>query len=106
MLEKFAGDILVGPVFAGQFQRDRQHIEAIHAHPTGAVGLFDMAAGRQRGAAVEDADIVQAEKPALKDVLALGVFAIDPPGKIQQQLMKHALEKRRSPTPLRFFSIL
>ena len=52
-----------------------------------------MAARRQRLAAVEDADIVEAEKTALKDVAALGVLAVDPPGEIQHQLVENAPEK-------------
>ena len=52
-----------------------------------------MPAGGQRRAAVEDADVVEAEEPALKDVAALGVFAVHPPGEVQQQLVKDALEE-------------
>ena len=44
-------------------------------------------------AAVEHADVVQTEKAALKNVPALLVLAVDPPGEIQQQLVKHAFEK-------------
>ena len=68
MLEELAGDIFVGGIVLGEFQRDRQHVETIHAHPAGAVGLLDMSAGGQRLAAVEDADIVEAEKAALENV--------------------------------------
>ena len=65
----------------------------VHRHPAGAVGLLDVAAGGQRRAAVEDADIVQAQEAALKDVLALGILAVDPPGEVQQQLVEHALQE-------------
>ena len=47
--------------------RFRQYI----AIQLGAVGLVDEAAGRQRRAAVEHADVVQAEEAALEDVAAL-----------------------------------
>ncbi len=93
MLEELAGDVFVGAVVAGQFERDRQHIQAVHTHPAGRIRLFDVAAGRQRRAPVENPDVIEAEKPALKDVLALGVFAIHPPGKIQQQFVKNAFQK-------------
>src|SRR4029079_13634279 len=43
--------------------------------------------------AVEDADVVQPEKPALENISAVRIFAIDPPREIQQQLLKHPLEK-------------
>ena len=37
VLEELAGDILVSGVMLGQLQGDRQHVEAVHAHPTRAV---------------------------------------------------------------------
>ncbi len=52
-----------------------------------------MAAGREGGRAVEDADVVQAEETALEDVLPLQVLAVDPPGEVQQELLEHALEE-------------
>ena len=48
---------------------------------------------RKRLAAVEDADVVQTEKAALKDVSSLGILAIHPPGEIQQQFLKNPLKK-------------
>ena len=48
VLEELAGDVLVGGVVARQFQRDGQHVQAVHGHPAGAVGLLDDAAGGQR----------------------------------------------------------
>ena len=93
MLEKFGRDVLIDPVVLRQFQRDAHEVQAIHRHPARAVGLVDEAAGRQRLAAVEHADVVQAEKAALKNVPALRVLAVDPPGEIQQQLVKDAFEK-------------
>ena len=50
-------------------------------------------AGGKRLAAVEDADIVETEKAALKNVSALGILAVHPPGEIQQQFLKNPLEK-------------
>src|SRR5262245_948404 len=52
-----------------------------------------MAAGGQWRAAIEHADIVQAAKAALKDIAAFGVLSIDPPGEIEQQLLKNPLEE-------------
>ena len=63
---------------------------AIHAVPS---DWLIVAAGRQRRAAVEDADIVEPEKPALEDVAALGVLAVHPPGEIQHQLVEDAFEE-------------
>ena len=52
-----------------------------------------MAAGGERGAAVEDADVVEAEKASLEDVLAEAVLAIRPPGEVQHQLVERRPEE-------------
>ena len=93
MLEKFGGDVFVDMVVLRQFERDAQQVQAIHRHPARAVGLVDETAGGQRLAAVEHADVVEAEKAALKNIPALRVLAVDPPGEIQQQLVKDAFQK-------------
>src|SRR5215211_5981677 len=43
--------------------------------------------------AIEDTDVVETEKAALKNIHSVCVFAIDPPREIQQQLLKHPLEE-------------
>src|SRR5215468_10121465 len=47
-----------------------------------------MAAGRQWLVAVEHRDVVESEKPALKQIAAASVFAIDPPRE-RQELFLH-----------------
>src|SRR5271170_108070 len=47
-----------------------------------------MAARRQGRASVENSDVVEAEEAALKDVHAFGIFTVNPPGEVQQQLME------------------
>ena len=94
-------------VLARELERDREHVQAVHPHPARAVGLLEVAAGRQRRAAVEDADVVEAEEAALEDVLALGVLAVHPPGEVEQQLVEDALEEPAvAPRRVRFASIL
>ena len=93
VLEELRGDVLVGRVLLGQLERDREHVEAVHRHPRGAVGLLDLAAPRQWRRAIEEPDVVEAEEAALEDVLALGVLAVDPPGEVQQQLVEDPLEE-------------
>src|SRR5262245_1262585 len=93
MLEEFARYVFVGGVLARQLQRDGQHIETVHAHPTGCVRLLDVAAGWQRCAAVEDADIVETEEATLKNISALSVFAIHPPGEVEQEFLEDAFQK-------------
>ncbi len=68
VLEEFGRDVLVDRIVLRQFQRDAHQVQAIHRHPARAVGLVDVAAGRQRRAAVEDADVVEAEEAALENL--------------------------------------
>src|SRR5207249_5617873 len=93
VLPEFAGDILIGRIFAGQLHGDSQEIQRIHGHPAGAVRLFNVAAGRQGSAAVEDSNVVEAQESALEDVHSVGVLAIDPPGEIEQQLVEDTFQK-------------
>jgi len=93
MLPELAGHILVSGIVARQFQRNGQQVETVHAHPPRAVGLLDEAAAGQGRAAVEHTDVVEAQKSALEDIAPLGVFAIHPPGEIEQQLVKDAFQE-------------
>ena len=56
------GYVLTDVVVHRQFQRDPQEIERVHRHRRGAVGLVDMAPGRQRLRAIEHADVVQTQE--------------------------------------------
>ena len=71
MLEKFRGDFFVNVVVRREFQSDSHQVQAVHRHPAGAVRLVDVAARGQRSAAIEDADVIQAEEAALENVAAL-----------------------------------
>ena len=93
VLPEFTGHVLVSRVLAGQLERNRQQIQAIHRHPTCAVRLFQVATSRQRLAAIEHTNVVESEKAAFENVVAFRVFAIDPPGEIQHQFVKDAFEK-------------
>src|SRR5260370_14198071 len=93
MLEELAGDVFVSRILFRQLQSDGQHVQAIHTHPTGSVRLFEVASGGKWRGAVKDSDIVEAEKSALKNVCAVRVLAVYPPGKIQQQLVKNFFEE-------------
>ena len=94
VLEEFGRDVFIDMVVAGELERDTHQIERVHRHPAGAIGLIDVAAGRQLGAAIEDPDIIEAEEAALKNIASFGVLAVHPPGEIQGQLVEHAFEKR------------
>ncbi len=93
LLVNLDGDGFVIRVLGRQLQRHHRHVQGEHRHPAGGVGLLEGVAGRQRVGAVEHRDVVQAEKTALEHVVALAVLAIDPPGVVQQQLVKHPFEK-------------
>src|SRR5262249_36261480 len=86
MLPKLASSVLIGRVIAREFERDRHQIETVHPHPAGAVRLFDEPAGWQRSASIKYADVVEAKEPALEDVPALRILAVDPPREVEQQL--------------------
>ena len=99
MLGKLQCQILVSRVMQGQLQRDLKHILAKQRHPGRSIRLFQITSGGQRCAAVEDPDIVQAQKTAFKDIAAGPVFAVDPPGKIEHQFLKGLFQKSKSPFP-------
>ena len=73
--------------------RSRIISSAKNAHPARGVGLIDVAAGRQRRAAVENPDVVQAQEAALKDIVARMVLTVDPPGEVQQHFLEDPFEK-------------
>ena len=93
MLRKFEDHVLVGAVVAGELDRELEHVLREERHPGRAVRLLQVASRRQRGAAVEDADVVEAEKAALEHVLAEAVLAVHPPGEVQHELVEGRLEK-------------
>src|SRR5689334_19769840 len=93
MLEKFGGYIFISGLCTGEFERYRQHVQAVHAHPGRSVGLLDKCTIRKSSTAVKNPDIIQAEKTTLEDVFTVPVFAVYPPGKVQQQFLENTLQK-------------
>ena len=93
MLEEFGRDIFVNRILARELERDAHHVQAKHSHPAGAVALLEMAAVGQRRAPIEDADVIEPEKAALENILALGIFAVHPPGESDQQFVEDGFEK-------------
>src|SRR4030095_16542034 len=76
-----------------EFERDAHEVERIHRHPRGAIGLVDEAARGQRSAAVEAADVVEAEEAALKNIPALCVLPVHPPSEVEHELVENAFEE-------------
>src|SRR5690349_7559714 len=97
MFEEFAGNVLIRRVERGQVQSDFEHVQAVHGHPTRTVGLFEQPAAGERRAAIENANVIETEEAAFKNVGAFRVFSIDPPGEVHEQLVEDALEKRKIP---------
>ena len=93
LLEGLDGDILVVLIFDRQFERHHRHVEREHRYPAGGIGLLQAVARRQRLRPVDDRDVVEAEKAAFEDVITVGILAVDPPGVIQQQLVKDPLQE-------------
>src|ERR1700744_4743401 len=56
-----------------------------------------MAASGQRRAAVEDADVIEPEETAFKEVVAKAVLPVHPPTEVQHQLGKGALKEINVP---------
>ena len=86
-------------IVVGQFDGHREHHQAVRRHPRGAVGLQQQHARRQRLRAIEQADVVHSQKPAAEQIAAGVIFAIHPPGEIDQQFLKAAGEKQAIALP-------
>src|SRR5215469_7713564 len=92
MLEKLDAHVYVGWSDERQLHTDFEHVLAKDRHPGGAVRLLQIAAGRQRRAAVEDSDVVQSQEAALEGVVAGAVLAVHPPREVKNQLVEGAIE--------------
>ena len=77
----------------GELESNLNHILAEQGDPSRAIGLLQMTAGWQRRTAVEDADIVEPEKPALEEASAEAVLAVHPPTEIRRQPAEHPLQE-------------
>ena len=101
--EEFLGEIDISRISHRQLGADLEHVLAEERHPGGAIGLFQVAAGRQRRRAVEDPDIVQPQESPFEGIVSGTIFAVDPPGEVKQQLVETALEPGQVSLPaLRF----
>ena len=88
MLGKLHGHVFVDGIVRRQLHGDLEHVLAEQRDPCRTVSLLQVSTGGQRSAAVEDADIVQAQKTAFEEVFAKAVFAVHPPAEVQHQLCK------------------
>ena len=92
VLGELEDHVLVDGIVPGQLDGDAEHALGVERHPRRAVGLLEVAAGGQRRAAVEHADVVESEEAALEHVASRRVLAVDPPGEVHEQLLERALQ--------------
>ena len=52
-----------------------------------------MAAIGERGAAIEDADVIKPEESAFENIFAFRIFPIHPPGKGEEQFVEDCFQK-------------
>ena len=92
VLQELRCQALVDGILLRQFQRDPHHRQGKHPHPPGRVGLFKRGTVLELLAAVEDADVVEAEKAPLEHIVAVAIDLVHPAGEIQQQLVVAPLQ--------------
>ena len=93
VVEELGREFLKDRVADRQLQGDSHQRKGIRRDPGGAVRLIQHRPRRQRLAAIEDADVVEPEKTALEHIAAGHVFAVHPPGEVEHQLVKDALQE-------------
>src|SRR5438045_9076025 len=101
MLEELRGHVFVNRIGMCEFQRHGKHREAIESHPGGSVRLLEESASWQRLRTIEHADVIEPEETAGEKIVAFGVFAVHPPGEIEQQLLECAFKKSAITLPAR-----
>src|SRR5256885_8246474 len=101
MFEEFRGHVFVNRIGLCELERHGKHREAIKSHPGGSVRLLEESASWQRLRTIENADVIEPEKTAGEKIVAFGVFAVHPPGEIEQQLLECAFKKRGVPLAAR-----
>src|SRR5690348_14319339 len=103
MFEEFGGGIFKRLVVYGNLEGHVHHVQCIHAHPAGAISVLQLHISMYEVAAVEYADIIQAKESTLEHIVTVRVLTIDPPGKIDDELLKDAFQKSDSPFTGLFF---
>jgi len=99
MLHEFGRQVLIGRIALHQLHADFEHVLTEERHPCSRVGLFEIAPGRQWRAAIEDANVVEAQEAALEKVLAEPVLAVCPPSEIQRERGEDACQELQIRVP-------
>ena len=82
VLKELRSHVFVDATTLSKLQTDVQHVKAVETHPSCAVGLLQDTTSGQRIRSVENTNVVESQETTLKDVLSVGIFAVDPPCKI------------------------
>eukprot|EP00659_Diplonema_papillatum_P003495 gene3494-biopygen3434 len=93
VLKELHRDIHIHDIALGQLQTDTHQVQRVRRNPRCAVRLVQLITRRQISRAIEQRNVVQPKKSALEQVAALGVLTVNPPGKIQQQLVEDPLQE-------------
>src|ERR1017187_1315346 len=91
MLKEFCSCIFKSLIYHSNFQRHIHHVQSIHRHPACAISLLQYLVAGYFNAPVKHTDIIQPKKTALENAVSTGIFPVDPPGKIDDELMKYFL---------------
>ena len=105
MLHKPESDILVHRVILRQNERDLQHVLAIESHPSCTVRLVEVTARGKGSTAIEDANVVEPEESACKNILPLRVLPVDPPVEILHEALKRSFQETNVGSPQFAFDI-
>ena len=93
VFEEFGGDVFVDGVLGGEFDGDGEHDSAVEGHPCGAIGLGEEVTVWEGLRAVEEADVIEAEEAAGEEVTSVDIFAVDPPGEVDEEFEEAAFEE-------------
>src|SRR5215472_5680113 len=93
MFEEAKSDLLVHRISLSEDQRDFQHVLTIERHPCGSIGLVQVSSGGKFRAAVENTDIVQAEKAAREHIASVRILTVHPPVEVQHQALERAFQE-------------
>src|SRR5690349_9125263 len=104
MLGELERHVDVRRLVHGELGCDLDHVLAEERHPRRAIGLLEMAARRQRRAAIEHADVVEARKPPSNALLPERSLRFTHHVKFSISLWNERSSQSRSPSPRRTFS--
>src|SRR4051812_2724753 len=93
MLKEFCGHVFKRWIMHCDFNRHFHHIQSICAHPAGSICLFKLHFTGEVKISVEYTNVIQSKEATFKDVVAINVFTVDPPCKIDDKLLKYFFQE-------------